>query len=128
MFANYVLRAQLTAKSIARKSVFGTLGGLFALVGIGFLGAAGWLWLADAYGALNANLIIGGIFILIGIVVIGYSRIPPRIIPREQSAAMADPTRASAPPMSGNRTMTAASVAEAFLLGLAAARALRRRD
>lgn len=130
MFANFLIRAQLTAKSVARKAAYGSLGGLFALIGIGFLAAAIWVALADAAGALVANLIIGAVFLLIGAVVLVYARIPPRVIPRHQARAMADPTRANIPPSAGvsPTVLTTASIAQAFILGLTTARRLRRRD
>ena len=129
MIANYLIRAQLTAKSIARKTAFGSLGGIIALIGVGFLAAALWIGLADSYGAQGANLIIGALFLLIGLGVIAYSRIPPRIIPRHQAQAMADPTRPAPVTATGASptVLTTASIAQAFILGLTAARSLGRR-
>lgn len=131
MFAPYLLRLQLMTRAIVRRVAFGALGGLFAFIGAIFFGAAIWVYLADLYGAISANVVIGCIFMLAGFLVLLYSRLPPRVVPRHQAAAIADPTHTTPPPM-GERPMptalTTASIAQAFILGLTAARAMRRRS
>ncbi len=127
MFANYVIRAQLMAKMFARRAVYGTLGALFLLLGAVFFGAALWLYVANLYGALNANLMAGGFLVFLGLLVLLVARIPPRIVPAERAAAMADPRRSAVPPPGSPSVMTAASIAQAFVIGLTAARAFRRR-
>ncbi|WOI56015.1 hypothetical protein [Palleronia sp. LCG004] len=128
MFANYILRAQLTAKMFARRAVYGTLGTILILIGVIFFGAAIWISLADSYGAMNANLIVGGAFFVLGLIVLVIARIPPRIVPRHQAAAMADPTIGTVPPRGPSTVMTTASIAQAFVIGLTAARAFGRRN
>ncbi|SHI61689.1 hypothetical protein SAMN04488012_10281 [Palleronia salina] len=130
MFAPILLRAQLMGKRVARRAVYGTLGGLFALVGVGFFASAGMIYLIDLYGGLIASLIVGGVFFVIGLLILAYSKIPPRAIPREQARQMADPTKSTeaATDETSARALTAANVAQAFLLGLSVARAISRKD
>lgn len=131
MFAPYLLRMQMMARAIARRAAFGALGGVLAFIGIVFFGAAIWVYLADLYGAIAANVFIGCLFLLAGFLVLLYSRLPPRVVPRHHASAIADPMRPAPPPPGAGpmpTTLTTASIAQAFILGLTAARAMRRRN
>jgi len=46
------------------------IGAVLILVGLGFGTAAGYEALADAYGTLVAKLVVGGIFLLLGVLVL----------------------------------------------------------
>ena len=121
MLANLALRAQLTTKKIARQAVFGTLGAIFALVGGGFFTAALWIALARGLGPIGASVLIGMVFFLTGLALIVWGNRAPRVVPREQVNRMTDPHQASPRPAT---RLTGASIAEAFLIGLTAARAM----
>jgi len=46
------------------------IGAILILVGLGFGTAAGYEALADAYGTLVAKLVVGGVFLLVGVLVL----------------------------------------------------------
>lgn len=124
LFAAPLLQAKMTARLVVRRAVFGAVGGLLLLIGLGFMMAALWTALAWSVGSIMASVILGLIFLGIGLLVLAFSRVPPRAIPRDVSARIADPARPTprAPPI------TAQGVLSAFLLGLTAGRAVRRRE
>ncbi len=66
MFNSLVHSASIAAKNTA----IGFLGTALALIGIGFLTAALWIGLSQAYGAQIGATIIGSLYIAIGIVVL----------------------------------------------------------
>lgn len=65
---DYAQRLQLALGDTARRSAIKLVAGLFLLVGLGFLIAALWSWLAIGLGlgATYASLIVGGSFSLVG--------------------------------------------------------------
>lgn len=84
---------KLRVKDTVRRTALGGVGALFALVGIGFLTAAGYIALARALGTLDALLIVGGVFVGLGLVVIAIAgrrprhRVPPTPQPTELASA-----------------------------------------
>lgn len=67
---DYAQRLQLALGDTARRSAIKLVAGLFLLVGLGFLIAALWSWLAIGLGlgATYASLIVGGIFLAFGLI------------------------------------------------------------
>ncbi|PZX18894.1 hypothetical protein LX81_00587 [Palleronia aestuarii] len=122
MLAGPLLQARLTARLVARRAVFGSIGGVCLLIGAGFMVAAIWILLDRAYGPLAAALVLAVIFCGLGFCILAFSRIPPRVVPREAAQRMADPRMA--PPPTG---LTSAGLISAFLWGLNAGRGVRRR-
>ncbi len=55
-----VAQAQGRVRRTAQRAALYAASGLVALVAVGFLIAALWVWLASLYGALIANLLVGG--------------------------------------------------------------------
>lgn len=76
-------------RAAAVSAAYSTAGGIICLLGAGFLLAALWLYLADWYGPLAANLWIGGGLVLIGIIVVvaGKQKQPP---PKPAQTALGD--------------------------------------
>ncbi len=62
--------AQARAGDTARRIVLSLVAGMFALVGAGFLTAAGWLALAWPLGAIGASLVVGGVFLLLALILL----------------------------------------------------------
>jgi hypothetical protein len=100
-----------------------TMGGAVAaiagLIAFAFFCAAGFMWLADQYGAIAAALIVGGIFLFVALVavlvVVLLRRKPPPPMPR-QKAWWADPALL-ATALDVGRTLGPRRVASAVLIG-----------
>lgn len=90
------------------RAVRNIMGGLCLLAGAAFLTLAAWLWLEPLYGAAAAAAIIGGVYLIAGLLFI--------LIPVRPRIAVAPPAPAGA---------GAAQLIEAFLAGRAAGRAMR---
>lgn len=95
------------------------VGAVFLLIGVGFLTSAGWIVLEDAYSSLAAALIIAAIYLGIGLILLavasGSKESPAHA---SKMAALRDP---ATPPTPG----TMSPLAEAFIIGLNAAHAVR---
>ncbi len=64
-----------SATTLALNTVTGVLGGIVALIGVGFLTAAFWLRLSVAYGPQIAGSAIGAIYLVVGCVVLALPRL-----------------------------------------------------
>lgn len=88
-FVNLRLRAELAARRAGRI----VAGAFCALVGVGFLTAALWLALADAWGGLVASLVVGVAFAAIGLFLVlrppRVGRVPPAAAPVAAAAPAA---------------------------------------
>jgi len=111
-------RLQASLRQTLRRTAFGVAGGLFLILGIGFLTAAVWLTLAIAHGGLFASVILGLVFCGVGLVFLALSARKPAQAPAP--IAVATPTAAKAP--------LEADLMAAFLGGLDAGRAMARRS
>ena len=109
----------------ALKSTIGGIAAIAAaLVASGFFCAAGFLWLAQSYGAIVASLILGGVFLLLSLiallVVLLLRRKPPP--PPPKSAWWADPAMLAAAldisRVLGRRRVATAVVVGAFIVGI----------
>ena len=105
-------RLEQRARGAARRGVSGLLGAIFVAVGLGFLTHAAWIALAEARGALFAAQVLGGVYVFLGGVL---------LVAAARGSGAAQP--ASRPVA---RPATATMLVEAFLVGLAAAKAARR--
>ncbi|MEI4260806.1 hypothetical protein V8352_03410 [Roseovarius sp. D0-M9] len=110
-----------SARAIRRALLRG-IGVALVAVGVGFLASAGWILLAEAYSNLFASLIMGGIFLGLGLIFLGVasSSKDRREDIMAEAAAAHDP---AAPPSRSNMS----PLAEAFIIGLNAAHAARGR-
>jgi vacuolar-type H+-ATPase subunit I/STV1 len=109
-----------SARAIKR-ALMCVIGAIFLAVGTVFLTSAGWIVMAEAYSPLFAALVLAGIFLGIGLVILGIasgSKERHRFDP--ETAPLRDPT---APPTPGSMS----PLAEAFIIGLNAAHAARGR-
>ncbi len=104
-----------------KRALMRAVGAVFLLVGIAFLTSAGWIVLAEAYSTLFAALIISGVFLGIGLILLGIAATSrERREYDAEDALLRDP---AAPPAPG----TMSPLAEAFIIGLNAAQAVRGR-
>lgn len=102
------LRASVA--DIMRRSVMGLAGAVLIVVALGFFTSAGWYALSLAYGPVIAGCILGGVFLLLGLILLLVARephVPPQVRYQEEA------------PM--------ARVVSAFLGGMAAGSRTRRR-
>ncbi|KAA9007950.1 hypothetical protein [Histidinibacterium aquaticum] len=99
-----------------RRAVWGGVGAFMILIGLGFLGAAGFIALAAATDALTAALIIGGGFFGIGLLILGIASLRRHRIPARGTTKAA---ATAAPPGSMSSAMLPAAV-QAFIVGLSA--------
>ncbi|MBV0912051.1 hypothetical protein [Anianabacter salinae] len=110
MIDAYVRKAQ----GAARRAALSVFACVLMLVGVIFLGVAAWLVLVELRDPTFAALVMGGVFVGLGLVVLGItSMLKPRV-----PVAAPPPTNA----------VTLAALIEAFTLGLGAARSRGRRD
>lgn len=96
-----------------RRTAFGAAGGLFLIIGIGFLTAAAWLAMALAFGAVFASVIVGLVLCGIGLVCLALAARRP--VP---------PSAALQPPVPAARQ---ADLIAAFLGGMDTGKAMARR-
>lgn len=71
MFDGVIHRAQDAAARSARKAALGLGASLCLAVGAGFLTVAAWLFITTLTSAMNAALIIGGVYMGVGFILIG---------------------------------------------------------
>lgn len=69
MLAGLIANIQITASRTAHTAVLGAGGVLALLIGLGFWTLAGWLYLTTVTTALNAAMIVGGIYTGLGLIV-----------------------------------------------------------
>lgn len=104
-----------------RRALVSAVGGVFVAIGMGFLTSAAWIMLEDAYSAAAAALILAGIYIGIGLIALGVaSSSAKRDAVAAPRTALNDP---ATPPQPGAMS----PLAEAFIIGLNAAIAVRGR-
>lgn len=114
------LRAQ--ARMTARAAALGVIGTVFLLVGLGFLSVALWMIVAAQYGALIAFEVLGGLYVILGLICLA---LRPSATPVQDS----DNGTASAKPQT-DRTGSEdplIKLAEGFAAGMQAGRAARDR-
>jgi hypothetical protein len=104
---------QASVRQALRRSAFGVAGGLFLLLGFGFLTAAAWLALALAHGALFASMILGLVFCGVGLICLAM-------------AARKPPAPAPAPALPPT-VVSQTNLLAAFMGGLRTGRAMARR-
>lgn len=124
MLASLSAWADLRARLLARRIVFGIVGAVFLGVGLLFFTIALWLLIELALGAILASVTLGMIFLGAGMLVLILGRRP--VVP---PAPVAAPAPAARP--EGRRrpvgVLSAAGLLEAVILGIEAGRRLRRR-
>ncbi|MFD1911380.1 phage holin family protein [Halodurantibacterium flavum] len=117
-------RAARTAKQI----FLSVMGALMALVGLGFLISALWIYLARLEGSLFASLAVGVIFVLLAGILFLLGKLagrPPRVRATPRGNAYYDP-RVGADPYAPPRGEYP-PLLEAFIFGLNTASRMRRR-
>lgn len=119
MFAT--IQHQVEAK--ARRAALGLAGAMLLVIGIAFLTAAGWIALAIMADHLTAALIIGCVYVGLGLILFGVKHMQRRreITLAKQAAA----ARGAAPAGAGLAGMTPALIS-AFLDGFSAGAVSRR--
>lgn len=115
MLAALVARAEISLRMSIRRAVFGTVGGVLMLVGVGFLTLSLWIFLAASLGAGVAALIIGFAYLGGGLIFLAIGRRRGIYLP---------PPAPGAGPVTGSPKL---GMAEAFLFGLDAGQSVRRR-
>lgn len=119
MFAPQLHALRFAARSFARRAKWGTVAALLILIGVGFLFSAGWIVLSERYGAVPTAVVVGIVFLVLGLLALAFSRYPPRAVPREVAREMQNPFNSPALSMAG--------LVNALVLGIFAGRAARRR-
>lgn len=137
MFQALIAQVKAKAAFAAKSAACGAVALLTALIAICFFAAAGFVWLADRYGAIDACLIVGGVFVLIAlaavIVLLVIRRRPP-----PQQAAKAAFAHAFANPqalavgveimrMLGGRRAASIGLIGAFVVGLLLSRTMPKK-
>jgi hypothetical protein len=114
----FVSGLKLQARAAARRAGFTFLGTVFLLIGIGFLTAAAWIVLSEMRDPLFAALVLGGVFVGLGLIFFGIS------MSRYVRVRVAAP-----PPPAGTHALAYAlpALAEAFMMGISAGSATRGR-
>lgn len=97
------------------------VGAVFLIVGVGFLTSAGWILLEEAYSSLAASLIIAGIYLGVGLILLAVAS------NAKESRAYAAEMAPLRDPATAPRPGAMSPLAEAFIIGLNAAYAARRR-
>ncbi|MGZ9811481.1 phage holin family protein [Pseudoroseicyclus sp. H15] len=110
-------RLALAAAAIARNAALAIAALVCMSVGLGCLTAAGWIAIAAVQGHLVAALIVGGVWMLLGVILLLILARPARPAPVVEPAPVA-------PPVPGS---VAATLAMAFAQGLGAGMSARRR-
>lgn len=108
---------EIQARAAARAFAFNFVGIILVLVGTGFLGASLWLVIEAEHGAIIANALIGGLFVLLAGLCFLLSR--SRVPVRQAAAASVAPSGAagSASPF--------VAIIEGFAMGMQAGRSAR---
>ena len=119
MFAPQIAALSYSAKAFAHRAKWGAIGGVLCVIGLIFLCVAGWIAAEDEFGALHTALGAAGIFILLGIFALLWSKRQPRVIPKQQAAQLENPMNQPA--------LSAASLVNAVIMGVLAGRAVRRK-
>lgn len=115
---------------MARRAALAIGGSIFLLIGVVFVMAALWTFLADFRGPVFASLVLASLFLGLGLILLALSRRPFRArdirVAAETAAASAKarrPNGASEPPPGTATTAATLAViplAEAFVAGLMA--------
>ena len=108
-----------SARAIRRALLRG-IGAVFVAIGAGFLTSAAWITLATVYSPLFAALTLAGVFLGIGLIILGIASGGKDHYPHPEADPLRDP--ASTPP-EGKMS----PLAEAFIIGLNVAHEMRRR-
>ena len=119
MFGPQFAALRFSAKTIARRTVWSAVGGIFLLTAFLFFGVALWIYFEGIYGALNTALGFGGVLLVLAIIAFAWARYPPRVIPKDSAHAMQNPMNSPA--------LSTAALVNAVILGISAGRAARRR-
>ncbi len=106
-------RASQQIAEAVRRAILQGMAVVFAVVALGFLSAAGWIAVAEAFGHLAAALAVGGVYLVTAFLLFLMAR--PRATIDPKTSAANEP-RAPAPPLF-----------EAFMMGLRTGQSLRRR-
>lgn len=115
IFAGPLERARYQARVASRRIVFGAIGGFFVLIGLVFMAVALWIIMADIYGTRATAVIAGLTCMGIGFLTIAFSYRRPRTVRTDATDDGRD--------MSPNPTvLTAATLINAFVVGLRAGR------
>ena len=120
MFEPQLAALRFSAKVAARRARWGAVGGICVLIALVFFGVAAWIVLEESFGALQAALILGGGFLVVGILAFLWSRYPPRFVPKETAQQMSNPMQSP--------SLSAAALVNALVMGVVAGRAVRKRD
>ena len=96
MFHSLISHFKAKLSLAAQSAACGLIAALAAIVAIGFFAAAGFVWLSDRYGAINACLMFGAAFVLIAVVAaivlaVLRRRPPPPPLKSEFAQAFKDP-------------------------------------
>jgi len=120
-----LLQTLLARLSVAmRRAALGAAGGVLAVVGVVFLTAAGWRALATASGPAAASLVVGAVYLVLGMILFfmaSRNDRAARLREAEARAAEAEALRRRTQPAPMDRVMAA------FFEGLAAGSSARRR-
>lgn len=119
---NEVKRRTAYALQIAIRSA---LAGLLLLSGGAFLVAALWLKLAESYGALNTNLIVGAILVAIGVLIYALGVIVPEHYKRRYSTPVKNTLGVGAADGYAS-SIDLSTIATLAAVGVAAGRMFRR--
>lgn len=119
MFGPQIDALRLSLRANARRAIWNAVGGVLILIGLIFFGIAIFVVLEYAIGLLGALVIMGLVFVLLGIFARAISQYPPRVAPQPAATPVRDP-------MYG-QPFSAATLINAVVMGIAAGRAMRRR-
>lgn len=110
---------RLRAEQRLKQTLMGAVGMILVCIGCGFGVSAAWLALEDEVGAIGASLIIGAVFLGLGLLILslGSRTARPRVAPVPPEAQTA---QTAPPPRSGMYRPTGEHppMMEAFLLGV----------
>ncbi|QFU10202.1 hypothetical protein PARPLA_00233 [Rhodobacteraceae bacterium THAF1] len=120
MFGPQLAAFRYSAKAVAHRTKWGAIGGVLCVIGLVFLSVAAWIYFEEQYGALPTALGAAGIFIVLGFFALLWAKRPPRVVSKEAAAQLQNPMNQPA--------LSAASLVNALIMGIAAGRAVRRKD
>ena len=112
-FLNTVEKRVIRAE---RAGVLFLLAGAFCFTGLVFIADAGWRWLAEAYDPVIASVVVGALMLVLSLLC---------VIIHLAGSGRATPQETETPPQP-QPSGAAAQLIEAFLMGLDAARTMRR--